>query len=166
MMIMEITMLEGLILAVLIGVTATALADAWTLFQQRVLGMQGPNWALVGYMPQGQFFHSSIAKAPALPAERVLGWATHYLIGIGFAALLLLINGVDWVLRPTLLPALALGVATVLAPYLIMQPGMGAGLFASKTPNPAAARARSLLAHTVFGVGLYLAGLLWSAALG
>ncbi|HWD34022.1 MAG TPA: DUF2938 domain-containing protein [Pseudomonas sp.] len=163
-------MLEGLILAVLIGVTATALADAWTLFQQRVLGMQGPNWALVGrwigYMPQGQFFHSSIAKAPALPAERVLGWATHYLIGIGFAALLLLINGVDWVLQPTLLPALALGVATVLAPYLIMQPGMGAGLFASKTPNPAAARARSLLAHTVFGVGLYLAGLLWSAALG
>lgn len=162
-------MLEGLILAVLIGVTATALADLWALFQQRVLGMQGPNWALVGrwvgYMPRGQFCHDSIAKAQALSGERVLGWSTHYLIGIGFAALLLVITGLDWAHHPTLLPALALGVATVLAPFLIMQPGMGAGIAASKTPNPLAARARSLLAHTVFGVALYLAGLLWSAAL-
>lgn len=162
-------MLEGLVLAVLIGFTATALADLWALFQQRVLGMPGPNWALVGrwvgYMPRGQFFHASIAKAQALPAERVLGWSTHYLIGIGFAALLLALNGVQWVHQPTLWPALALGVATVLAPFLIMQPGMGAGLFASKTPNPAAARARSLLAHGVFGVALYLAGLFWSAVL-
>ncbi|MFK8328826.1 DUF2938 family protein [Pseudomonas sp. BJa5] len=162
-------MLEGLILAVLIGLTATALADLWALFQQRVLGMPGPNWALVGrwvgHMPRGQFMHASIAKTQALPAERLLGWSTHYLIGIGFAALLLVLNGVQWVRQPTLLPALALGVATVLAPYLVMQPGMGAGLFASKAPNPAAARARSLLAHSVFGVALYLAGLLWSAVL-
>ncbi|MCW2271050.1 hypothetical protein D3C77_16090 [compost metagenome] len=162
-------MLEGFILAVLIGLTATALADLWTLFQQRVLDIQGPNWALVGrwvgYMPQGQFFHASIAKAPALPSERVLGWATHYLTGIVFAAVLLALNGLDWVRQPVLLPALALGVATVLAPFLIMQPGMGLGIAASKTPNPPAARVRSLVAHIVFGVALYLAGLLWSAVL-
>ncbi|MCY1432276.1 hypothetical protein D9M71_482680 [compost metagenome] len=162
-------MLEGLVLAVLIGLTATALADLWTLLQQRVLGMPGPNWALVGrwlgHMPRGRFVHASIAKAQALPGERVLGWAAHYVIGIVFAGLLLALNGLEWVRQPTLLPALALGVATVLAPLLIMQPGMGSGFFASKTPNPSAARARSLLAHTVFGVALYLAGLLWSALL-
>jgi len=162
-------MLEGLVLAVLIGLTATALADLWTLLQQRVLGMPGPNWALVGrwlaHMPRGHFVHASIAKAQALPGERVLGWAAHYVIGIVFAGLLLALNGLEWVRQPTLLPALALGVATVLAPLLIMQPGMGSGFFASKTPNPSAARARSLLAHTVFGVALYLAGLLWSALL-
>ena len=33
---------------------------------------------------------------------------------------------------------------------------------ASKTPHPNAARLRSLMAHTVFGIGLYLAALLWS----
>ncbi|MDN7142358.1 DUF2938 domain-containing protein [Pseudomonas sp. JQ170] len=162
-------MLEGFILAVLIGLTATALADLWTLFQQRVLDIQGPNWALVGrwvgHMPQGRFVHASIAKAPALPSERVLGWATHYLTGIVFAAVLLALNGVEWVRQPVLLPALALGVATVLAPFLIMQPGMGLGIAASKTPNPPAARVRSLVAHIVFGVALYLAGLLWSAVL-
>ncbi|MFQ6572066.1 DUF2938 domain-containing protein [Pseudomonas sp. UM16] len=162
-------MLEGLVLAVLIGLTATALADLWTLFQQRVLGTPGPNWALVGrwvgHMQSGRFVHTSIAKAQALPGERVLGWSMHYAIGIVFAALLLALNGVEWVRQPTLLPALALGIATVLAPFLIMQPGMGAGLAASKTPNPPAARARSLLAHIVFGIALYLAGLLWSAVL-
>jgi hypothetical protein len=39
-----------------------------------------------------------------------------------------------------------------------MQPGMGAGIAASRTPRPAAARVQSLITHTVFGVGLYAAG--------
>jgi hypothetical protein len=39
-----------------------------------------------------------------------------------------------------------------------MQPGMGAGVFASRTPNPVAARLRSLTTHTIFAAGLYAAG--------
>jgi hypothetical protein len=42
----------------------------------------------------------------------------------------------------------------------MMQPGMGAGIAASKTPNPNAARLRSILAHTAFGIGLYGSALL------
>ncbi|MDO9126054.1 MAG: DUF2938 family protein, partial [Parvibaculum sp.] len=38
--------------------------------------------------------------------------------------------------------------------------GMGAGIAASKTPKPNAARLRSLVSHTVFGIGLYVAALL------
>jgi hypothetical protein len=53
-----------------------------------------------------------------------------------------------------LLPALIVGLITVAAPFLIMQPGMGAGI-AAKTPNPTAARLRSLATHAVFGIGLY-----------
>ncbi|QHF29053.1 MULTISPECIES: DUF2938 domain-containing protein [Pseudomonas] len=160
---------EGIVLAVLIGVTATALADLWSLFQQRVLGMAGPNWGLVGrwigHMPRGQFVHQSIAKAPALATERLIGWSAHYTIGVIFAGLLLAICGVAWAHQPQFVPAFVLGLVTVAAPYLIMQPGMGAGVFASKTPKPNAARARSLLAHGVFGVALYLAGLLWATVL-
>ncbi|CAI8841817.1 DUF2938 domain-containing protein [Pseudomonas donghuensis] len=160
---------EGIVLAVLIGVTATALADLWSLFQQRVLGMAGPNWGLVGrwigHMPRGQFVHQSIAKAPALANERLIGWSAHYTIGVIFAGLLLAICGAAWAHQPQFVPAFVLGLVTVAAPYLIMQPGMGAGVFASKTPKPNAARARSLLAHGVFGVALYLAGLLWATVL-
>ena len=43
-----------------------------------------------------------------------------------------------------------------------MQPGMGAGIAASKTPKPNAARLRSAMTHTVFGLGLYASALLAS----
>jgi hypothetical protein len=39
------------------------------------------------------------------------------------------------------------------------QPGLGAGIAASKTPKPNVARLRSLMAHAVFGLGLYLSAL-------
>lgn len=47
-------------------------------------------------------------------------------------------------------------IASVLVPYLIMQPSFGLGVAASRTPQPTQARLRSLMAHTVFGVGLYV----------
>jgi hypothetical protein len=37
-----------------------------------------------------------------------------------------------------------------------MQPSFGLGIAASRTPNPTQARLRSLMAHTAFGVGLYV----------
>jgi hypothetical protein len=41
-----------------------------------------------------------------------------------------------------------------------MQPGMGMGIAASKTPNPKAARLKSIVSHTVYGIGLYSSALL------
>nr|WP_278252770.1 DUF2938 family protein [Stenotrophomonas maltophilia] len=61
------------------------------------------------------------------------------------------------------LAALAFGTLSVAAPFLILQPGMGAGLAASKTPAPGKARLRSLVAHSVFGAGMYLSALLLAA---
>jgi Protein of unknown function (DUF2938) len=43
-----------------------------------------------------------------------------------------------------------------------MQPGMGAGIAASRTPRPGAARVQSLLTHAIFGLGLYAAAWLQS----
>jgi len=37
---------------------------------------------------------------------------------------------------------------------------MGAGIAACKTPNPAQARLRSVINHTVFGFGLYIGAVL------
>jgi Protein of unknown function (DUF2938) len=51
----------------------------------------------------------------------------------------------------------------VAAPFLLMQPGMGAGIAASRTPRPAAARLHSLVTHGIFGLGLYAAG--WATSL-
>jgi hypothetical protein len=58
------------------------------------------------------------------------------------------------------MPAIVFGIATVLAPFFIMQPSFGFGFAASKTPNPTQARIRSLMNHIAFGAGLYLFALL------
>jgi len=70
--------------------------------------------------------------------------------------MLLGVVGEPWTAQPTLAPALLFGILSVAAPFFILQPGMGAGIAASKTPRPNTARLRSLIAHAVFGAGLYL----------
>lgn len=41
----------------------------------------------------------------------------HYGIGIGFAFVLLLIWGVNWLEHPSLFPAILIGISTTLAPF-------------------------------------------------
>jgi hypothetical protein len=82
------------------------------------------------------------------------------MIGITFAIAFVALVGDNWLQHPTLIPAIVFGVGTVLTPFFIMQPAFGLGFAASKTPNPAQARLRSLMNHTVFGAGLYLSALL------
>ncbi|MGB3007289.1 MAG: DUF2938 family protein, partial [Chitinophagaceae bacterium] len=87
-------------------------------------------------------------------------WTVHYFIGITFAALLIFLWGIEWTKHPEILPAIFIGIVTVVAPFFILQPGMGLGIAASKTPNPNMARIKSLLTHFIFGIGLYLSALL------
>ncbi|MFM4962471.1 DUF2938 domain-containing protein [Aeromonas bivalvium] len=154
--------MNTLLAVLLIGVGATALMDLWGVARKPLLGMPLPSYAMMGrwlgHMGQGRFRHEAIGVASPIPGESLIGWSAHYLIGIAFAALLIAIQGQDWLLAPTPGPALALGLVTVAAPFLVMQPGMGAGIAASRTPNPASARVHSLINHAVFGLGLYLSG--------
>ena len=153
--------------AVPIGVGATAATDAWAAARRRFFAIPAPDYALVGrwfaYMARGRFRHERIAATPPVRGELAIGWAAHYATGVAFAAALLALFGLDWARAPTLAPALFVGVASVAAPFLLMQPGMGAGIAASRTPCPPVARIRSFLTHAVFGAGLYAAG--WTQAL-
>jgi hypothetical protein len=109
----------------------------------------------LGYFPRGRFVHDTLAEAPAIPGERLIGWSAHYAIGITWAALLLAIWGLDWARHPSLQPALIVGLGTLVAPFFLMQPSMGLGIAASKTARPGVARLKSILSHAVYGVGLY-----------
>ncbi|ERO64013.1 DUF2938 domain-containing protein [Pseudomonas piscis] len=156
--------------ALAIGVGATVVLDLWNLFLARFLNMPGPNWGMVGrwvgHFPKGRFVHQNIAQAAPIAREQALGWLAHYLIGIAFAVLLLLTQDPQWPLQPTLAPALIVGVLTVAAPFFLMQPCMGAGVAASKTPKPNVARLRSLVGHSVFGLGLYGSAMTWAWVMG
>jgi Protein of unknown function (DUF2938) len=163
-------LVEILARAVAIGIGGAGLMDAWGLLARRAFNVQGLDYALlgrwIGHFPRGRFFHERIAAAPPVPGERALGWVAHYGIGIAFAVPLLLLWGLDWARSPTILPPMLIGLGTILAPWLVMQPAMGAGIAASRTPNPGAARLRNLATHAVYGIGLYLSAvalsIVWS----
>ncbi|MBL8522176.1 MAG: DUF2938 domain-containing protein [Betaproteobacteria bacterium] len=152
-----------LVISILItGTVATAIVDLWGIARRTMLGTSLPNYGMVGrwfaHMPRGRLRHSAIANTPSVGGERAIGWVAHYLIGVAFAAMLIGICGSAWIDQPALLPALAIGIATVTAPFLLMQPCMGAGIAASRMPDPSAARRQSLVTHTIFGFGLYAGG--------
>ncbi len=156
----------SLISTVLIGLGATLTFDLWAIFVKHAFKITPSNICLVGrwlrYMPEGTFKHSNIVSAPQKSAECMVGSIAHYIIGVMFAIPFVALVGNSWLQHPTLIPAIIFGVVTVLAPFFIMQPSFGLGFAASKMSNPTQARLRSLMNHTVFGIGLYLFGLLVS----
>lgn len=154
--------LEFVLRAALIGVGATLVMDGWA-FLLRQLGVPSLNLALlgrwIGHLRRGQWMHASIAKAAPVRGEALIGWCVHYSIGIAFAALLLSTFGLKWARSPSLYPALFIGIVTVVAPLLVMQPALGAGIASSRTPRPVFNSIKSVVTHAVYGFGLYLAAL-------
>lgn len=108
-----------LIHAVLIGVAATAALDFWSAALS-LLAVAPPDYGLVGrwiaYLARGRFRHYPISATPPFSVEGVIGWVSHYLIGIAYAAVLLGVWGFEWARNPTLGPAVIVGMSTVAAP--------------------------------------------------
>jgi hypothetical protein len=146
--------------AAAIGIGATLLLDLWNLFLKRAFQVPSLSYCLLGrwfrHLLEGTVRHASISAAPRKPMECAVGWIAHYTIGIVFALVFVALASGDWLARPTALPAVLFGLATVVFPFFVMQPSFGLGIAGSRTPNPVHARLKSLATHLVFGVGLYL----------
>lgn len=154
--------LEFVLRTISIGAGATLVMDLWAALL-RQFGIPSLNFAFlgrwIGHLPDGQLIHENIARAAPVRGELLLGWSAHYAIGIGFAALLVSTFGLRWARSPSLLPALLIGIVTVVAPLLILQPALGAGIASTNTPRPLFNALKSVATHVVFGAGLYLAAL-------
>lgn len=148
---------------IIIGVGATFAMDIWS-FILSLFNIKSLDYSLlgrwVGYIPKGKFFHDKIFNSPSLKNELIIGWLSHYIIGISFAFLLVFVCSKNWLANPTLQPAILIGLVTIVAPFFIMQPAFGLGIALSDIPNPATGRIKSLLTHTIFGIGLYLSATL------
>lgn len=149
--------------AIAIGIGATLVMDLWNLFLKLTFSISSLNYCLLGRwlcnMPGGTFKHASINAAQQKPFECTVGWIAHYTTGVGFALVFVALSSGEWPVRPTFLPAFLYGIGTVVFPFFIMQPSLGLGIAASKTPKPMQARLKSLVTHAVFGVGLCVCAL-------
>lgn len=146
---------------VITGMGATGVMDIWSCFQKRTLKVPPLNYALVGRwilgLPGGTLCHHTIVSSPPLRGELLTGWVFHYLTGILFAVVPLMLYGAEWFTHPSLSTGLLAGLLTLFAPFLILQPALGFGIAASRTPRPWLARLFSVLTHLAYGVGLYIA---------
>jgi hypothetical protein len=153
--------LDLVLRGIAMGVAGSVLMDVWSAVLRRRFGIPTLDYRLlgrwIGHFPKGRFVHERIAASEPIAGELALGWLAHYAIGVTFALVLLAIWGRAWLDAPTIWPALAVGLGTIVAPWFVMQPGMGAGLAGSKSPDPTATRLRNLGTHAVYGIGLYVA---------
>ena len=156
--------------AALVGIGGTIVLDLYAFLLQRFFGVPATNWAMVGrwvgHMPRGRFVHENIGKAAPAPGERAIGWVVHYVIGIVYGLLLVGLWGAEWLQQPTLLPPMILALGLLVAPYFIMMPGMGLGIAGAKTPKPNITRLKSVVGHSVFGLGMYVTALVTEASFG
>lgn len=141
------------------GIFATVVIDLWALVIKNGFKQQTTDWGIAGrwfaYIPRGKFIHRPIGKTEPVRHEKLIGWTGHYSIGVIYAWIYIVLMSKLFAIQPTLMSAIAFGVATVFAPWFIMQPGFGMGVMASNTPNPGIKRLASLSVHTIFGLALY-----------
>ena len=146
------------------GVGATVVMDLWSLFQKYIIKIAPLNYALAGrwilWIPKGKFRHNTIISTAPVQGERVTGWLFHYLTGVLFAFIPLILDGSTWFHDPSFKTALLTGLLTLFAPFIVLQPALGFGFAASRTPRPWRARLLSLLTHIAYGCGLSITTLL------
>ena len=148
-----------LIQSLVIGVFATIFMDICGVIRNKLFQTQSLNYAFVGRWvlgwAKGQFHHVNISQASTQSGEQWVGWAFHYLTGILWVGILFGLSYLD--LYPLNFVSIMLfALFTTLVPFLIMQPALGLGFFASRTPVPFDAVKKSIITHLCFGFGIYL----------
>jgi len=143
---------------IVVGIGATAAVDVFTfllsLFTHKGHGiLYIGRW--VAYIFKGQFVHNTIRETPSIENELLIGWLTHYAIGIAFAFALVMVFGKNWLNSPSLPPAMITGNVTLFIPICIVQPALGFGIAFSKIPHAPLLIIKIILIHAVYGIGLY-----------
>lgn len=151
------------------GLVATAVLDLWQQIFLRITGLPITNWAMIGrwagHMREGQFVQADIGKAAPVANEAALGWAIHYVVGIGYALVYLVLMRLLGI-EPGFVPAMIFGAVSVAVTWFAMEPILGAGAMASRTPKPELLRIQDFTSHLSFGFGLFLGVVVFRALAG
>jgi hypothetical protein len=115
------------------------------------IGRMSSGWA------RGRFTYGSPSEMVPVANEVVIGYFSHYAIGLGLAVPFVLGWGVlvGGLVSPGWM--FVYGIATTVASVFLVYPSMGLGVFGRKSPEGVRAPLSSLANHIFFGAGMALA---------
>ena len=151
---------------IFMGIVATLVIDIWAVILSTIFKLPTTNWSMVGrwcaHLRTGQFIHRPISQSKPVKSEQTIGWLFHYIIGIGYAYLYVILMVFIVSNDPSLISAIIYGLVTLIAPWLVLQPALGLGLFARLADKPNTTGALNLSVHLIFEVALYFS---WTLSL-
>ena len=149
-----------LIHGLIAGIVATVLFDIYQIALNYAYGINKTRWNLVGRyfigLKNNKYFRDDLINDPLEKHELIYGYLIHYIIGIIYGLFYILINLIFYD-EPSILIALIYGFITILGGWCIMMPfAYNLGFFASKSDEKFQLIVQGLLAHFVFGTGLFI----------
>ena len=142
------------------GLFATIIFDLFHVSIYYAYGIDKPKWNLLGRYflgyKEGKYIRKSLLDDEELENELLWGYFFHYLIGIIYGMFFVILNFLlfDY---PSILFAYIFGFSTVLGGWCFLMPfAYNLGFFASKSEQRVNLLLQNLIAHFVFGTGLFI----------
>ena len=149
-----------LLQGVISGLFATIIFDLYYISLNFSYGIEKPKWNLLGRYflgyKESRFFRKHLIEDEELENELLWGYFFHYLIGVIYGIIFVILNYLlfDY---PSILLAYIFGFTTVLGGWCFLMPfAYNFGFFASKSDQRINLLAQNLMAHFVFGTGLFI----------
>ena len=142
------------------GLFATFIFDLFQSSLKYAYGIEKPKWNLLGRYflgyKESKFIRKTLVDDEKLDNELLWGYFIHYLIGIIYGIVFVILNFLlfDY---PSILLAYIFGFSTVLGAWCFLMPfAYNLGFFASKYDQRTNLLVQNLIAHFVFGTGLFI----------
>lgn len=141
------------------GIFATLLFDLFQISLSYGYNIKKSKWNLVGRyfigLKEKKIFREDIENELEIKNELIIGYIFHYIIGSIFGLIYVSFNIIIFT-EPSILISLVIGFVTVLGGWCVLMPfAFNIGFFASKKEEQKQIMVQNLIAHFIFGVGLY-----------
>lgn len=136
---------------ILIGLGATFATDCWALFL-KLFGVNSNGLLIIGTW----IVNNVLNVDASLTQSWIIGWTTHYFLGIILAFLFVFFYKKKWLQSPKISNAILFGVITLIIPLCIVWPILGFGFAFSKTSIQSTLILKAVILHLIYGIGLFL----------
>ena len=101
---------------IFMGIITTLVIDIWAFILSTIFKLPTTNWSMVGrwcaHLRTGQFIHRPLSQSNPVKHEQTIGWLFHYIIGIGYAYLYVILMIFIVSNDPSLTSAIIYGLVT------------------------------------------------------